>query len=290
MIDFIQIHTFTLIVEKGSMAQAAKELRVSPAAISKQLSRLENSLGVQLITRTTRHIELTDIGAQYFRQCQRILEEVDEAHSLISQLRKTPKGPLKVVSGRHFAMSYIIPYVKEFLLLYPEIDLTLELAERVPSLSLESIDIVIGMSVSQTGDTIQKKIGSTRYCFCAAPKYLQEFGVPLSPQDLLQHRYITHSMRKPDDELVFSNKEQISITPYLRINDAEAMLDLACNGIGIVKLHEYVVIDAIQKGLLVEVLPSYTQEKVPIFVAYPPHRYIPSKVRCFINFIEKKLI
>jgi DNA-binding transcriptional LysR family regulator len=289
MPDLSQIETFVLTCELGSLAAVARKFGISPAAISKQLTRLEQELGLQLLMRSTRRIELTEIGINYCLQCRRILEEVEAASALVSQVKAVPYGILKIVSGRHFAASYIVPHMKEFLLKYPKIELHLELAERVPDLNLEGIDVLIGMSISVTGDAIQKRIGTTVYSFCASPEYLKKFGIPKKPKDLQNHRYITHSMRKPDNELLFSEEQIIPIIPYLYVNDAQTMLNFALHGLGIVKLHHYVVKEYIERGELRELLTSYSNSKVPIYVAYPQRRYISSKTRCFIDFILEKL-
>lgn len=289
MPDLSQIETFVLTSELGSLAAVARRLGITPAAISKQLTRLEEELGLQLLMRSTRRIELTEVGVNYCLQCRRILEEVEAASALVSQVKAIPYGILKVVSGRHFASTYIVPHMREFLSKYPKIELNLELAERVPDLNVEAIDILIGMSVSATGDAIQKRITTTSYSFCASPSYLKQFGTPEKPIDLKNHRYITHSMRKPDNELLFSDKEIITINPYIRVNDSQTMLDFALNGLGIVKLHHYVVKEHLEHGTLQELLTAYNNSEIPIYVAYPQRRYISSKVRCFIDFITERI-
>lgn len=289
MPDLSQMETFVLTSELGSLAAVARKLGISPAAISKQLTRLEEELGLQLLVRSTRRIELTEVGVNYCLQCRRILEEVEAASALISQVKAVPYGILKIVSGRHFATSYIIPHMREFLTKYPKIELNLELAERVPDLNVEAIDVLIGMSISATGDAIQKRIATTSYSFCASPTYLKIFGTPEKPVDLKNHRYITHSMRKPDNELLFRDKEVITINPYIRVNDAQTMLNFALDGLGIVKLHHYVVKEHLERGTLQELLSAYSNSEIPIYVAYPQRRYIPSKTRCFIDFIVEKI-
>lgn len=289
MPDLSQMETFVLTSELGSLAAVARKLGISPAAISKQLTRLEEELGLQLLVRTTRRVELTEVGVNYCLQCRRILEEVEAASALISQVKAVPYGILKIVSGRHFATAHIIPHMSEFLSKYPKIELNLELAERVPDLNVEAIDVLIGMSISATGDAIQKRIATTSYSFCASPNYLKLFGTPEKPVDLKNHRYITHSMRNPDDELLFRDKEVITINPYIRVNDAQTMLNFALDGLGIVKLHHYVVKEHFERGTLQELLSAYSNSEIPIYVAYPQRRYIPSKTRCFIDFIIEKI-
>lgn len=289
MPDLSQMQTFVLTSTLGSLAAVARKLGISPAAISKQLTRLEKELGVQLLVRTTRRIELTEVGINYCLQCERVLEEVEAASALVSQVKVVPSGVLKVVSGRHFAAFYIAPHMREFLSKYPKIELNLELAERIPDLNVEAIDVVIGMSIPPTGDVIQKRIGTTSYSLCASPEYLQQFGIPENPDDLKNHRYITHSMRKPDNELLFRGEKVISVTPYMRVNDAQTMLRFALDGLGIVKLHDYVVREHVKRGALQELLVTYKLPEIPIYVAYPERRYVSSKVRSFIDFITERM-
>lgn len=288
MIDFVRIRMFILVAQLGSLARAARELKISSAAVSKQLSRLEQEIGLQLMIRSTRHITLTEVGVNYFEQCLRIIEEVDEASALVSQLKETPQGSLKVVCGRHFGMFYIVPHLKQFLTEFPKIRINLELAERSPDIVAEGIDVLIGMSISASGNAIQKKIASTRYVFCASPAYLKEHGIPEKPKDLLKHRYITHSMRKPDNELILRN-EVLSLKPYLYVNDVEAMVKLALDDLGIIMLHSYAASEFLQKGTLIEILPNFLENTIPIYVAYPQRRFLPSKVRCFIDFVIGKI-
>lgn len=289
MPDFIQMKTFVLTSDLGSLAAAARALGISPAAVSKKLTKLEEELGIQLLLRSTRRLELTEVGINYCQQCRRILEEVEAAATLVSDIKIVPNGVLKVVSGRHFAASYVVPHMKEFLLRYPRVELNLELAERIPDLNAEAIDVLIGMSISATGDAIQKRIATTFYSLCASPGYLKKFGVPIEPSDLKNHRYIAHSMRKPDNELLFNDKETITVSPYIRVNDAQTMLNFALEGLGIVKLHHYVVKSHLEQGSLQEILTSFSHSDIPIYVAYLQRRFIASKVRCFIDFISEKM-
>lgn len=289
MPDLTQLKTLVMIADLGCLAAVARELKVSSAAISKQLTRLEEELGVQLILRSTRRIEFTDAGLNYCEQCRRILEEVEAAAALISQNKATPSGLLKVFSGRNFGNKYIIPHLKEFLLEFPNIELNLELAERIPDLNLESLDISIGMSISASGEAIQNRIGTTNYVFAAAPTYLKKMGTPKKPKDLMNHRYITHSVRNPDNELTFGGKDNVILTPYLRVNDVDAMLKFAIEGLGIIRVHRYAVGDYLKAGKLKEVLSEYSHEDIPLYVAYPKRRFVPSKTRCFIDFFTEKM-
>lgn len=289
MVSIAQMKALVTVSDKGSFAAAARELGISSAAVSKQLILLEKELGLQLMMRSTRNVEFTEIGNSYCNQCKRILEEINVAATLVDQMKTIPHGHLKVVSGRYFASVYILPYLGEFLSLFPNIQFDLELVERVPNLEEEAIDVAIGMSIPIVGNVVQKRIETTRGCFCASPEYLNKFGTPLVPKDLLHHRHIIHSMRNPPNTMIFSNNETISIAPYICINDSESMVKLAKEGLGIIKTHFPLVQKLLQKNILIELLPSFIEKEVPLYVAFKRTRYVSSKIRSFIDFTLNKV-
>lgn len=289
MSKFEQIHTFIQVAESSSFRAAAQSLKLSSAAVSKQIGLLEDSLKAQLLYRSTRRVELSEVGKIYFEQCKRIMNEVREADALISQTQEDPFGPLRITSARYFGERYIVPYLAEFIDMFPKVVINLELAERIPDLEKENVDVLIGNSIPASGDVIQRVIGKTRYVLAASPGYVKKFGIPKRPLDLLQHRYITHSMRQPDDMLIFKNSESIRVKPLLSLNDTQAMLHCALSGIGIVKLHEYVVHDALAHKKLVEILPLFVEDELSIYLSYQARRYVQPKIRRFIDFILEKM-
>lgn len=214
----------------------------------------------------------------------RLVEEMDE---LAATMRKEPSGTLNLFCSHFFGEHVIVPNLGEFLEVYPKVHINLRLEERIPHLSKEEIDIVIGTSIPGPPEAIQRTISKTRYVFCASPGYLKTFGTPVKPADLIHHRYITHSMRVPDNVLEFGDL-QVHLDPYLRINEGKSMLTCALNGLGIVKLHDYMVKESLQSGQLIEILHAYSQEEYPIFLYYMQNRYLSPKIRHFIDFLLKK--
>lgn len=284
------LKSFVYVVEHESFAKAARKLSTTTSTISKHINKLEEILGLQLLIRTTRKMSLTDPGIRFYEQCKRILEEVDLAEDMMTQMHKAPSGRLNVVCGRYFAKTYLVPHLKEFLEIYPFIYLNLELAERMPDFESEDVDVLLGMSVPiEEGNIIQRRIMSTKYVFTASPAYLQLWGIPKHPRDLGRHRYLTHSMRKPNSLLYFKNEDPVQVRPYLQVNDAETLLQLTLQGLGIMKTHEYVVREAIDNGQLIEVLNSFSEEQIPIFLAYSQRRILSQKIRCFIDFVTERI-
>lgn len=284
-----QLSTFIVVVEENGFTQAGRKLGLTNAAVSKQISKLENQLKTELFRRTTRHIALTESGLILFEHAKKIKADIREMENAFSQLREEPSGHLKVGSSTYFSNCFLIPNLDEFFRLYPEVTIDLLNLERVPDLAKEGIDVNMGHAFVGGPDDIHRKIGSTRYAYLASPEYLRRFGTPKKPADLKKHRYITHMMRMPDNLLSFKNKTEILVEPFMRLNDSRAMIQCCLEGIGIIKLHRYVARDHIDNGRLVEVLEGYDESVQPIYLCYQPHKILPPKIRCFIDFICSKI-
>lgn len=289
MSKFNQIYAFIAVIEANSFAKAARNLNISTAAVSKQINSLEKTLGIELLHRTTRRLELTEAGKLYFDHCKKLLIEIEEAERLISTMRSEPIGILNVVCGRYFADRFIFPYLKNFIQKYPQVELNIELAERIPDILNEKIDLVVGYSLSGPPASIQRKIASTSYVICASPNYLKKFGTPMKPSDLTQHHYLAHSMRKPDNLLSFTDGSQVYVNTVLKINDSKALAQCALEGLGIVKLHDYMVAEYLENGSLVEVLRAFKEPEIPIYLYYQESKHLQPKIKHFVDFIVKNI-
>jgi DNA-binding transcriptional LysR family regulator len=284
-----RLTSFICVIETNSFAAAARKQGVSVAAISRQITALEKELGAQLLQRSTRRLALTEIGRQYYQHCKEALQDLAEAESMIAQTHTEPSGVLHVTSSRYFAKKCLVPHLAEFMKIFPKITIKFELAERMPDLAAEGIDILFGVSTAGAPEWVGRRVATTRYVLCAAPKYLKKHGAPKAPADLTQHRYITHNMRKPANVITFKDNVEIYLEPVLWLNDTRAMLECALQGIGIVKLHEYEVAEAVAKKQLIEILSKYNEGEYPIYLYYQATRYLQPKIRCFIDFYLPKL-
>ena len=282
------IKIFVQVVENNGFSKTANKLGITTPAISKQIAKLEQKLNTQLFTRTTRNVTLTSIGRIYYEHCKQILEAVSESERAISHLHSEPMGKLRITSGRYFAKKYIIPHLLELRILYPNLIIDIEVAERTPDLTHENIDIIFGSDYIDAANLNKKLLTESRYIICGAPNYLKKHGAPNTPSDLNKHFYITHSMRNLNNILHFNNQQQICVEPKLYLNDAESMLYAAINGIGLVSLHEYIVADAIKQGSLVPLLQEYSLDKRKIYIFYKKSLYLEPKIHHFIDFITNK--
>ena len=283
MSKFDQIAAFIAVVEENGFAAAARKQQVSTAAVSRQLARLESQLNTQLIHRTTRKVALTEIGMRYYQAAKKALEDLGEAELEITESLMEATGLLTVTSNRYFAMQHLFPRLSQFMEQNPKLKINIELAERFPDLSQENIDLIFGVSMEGPAELVRKRVADTRYILCCSPEYLEKYGTPCVPSDLYKHRYITHSMRKPDNILVFKNQE-IQLEPVLWLNDSRAMCDCAIAGMGMVNLHDYIVDEALKAGHLVEILTEFQQPIQPVYLYYQQNRYLQPKIRKFVDF------
>jgi DNA-binding transcriptional LysR family regulator len=285
----VQLLTFIEVVNRRSLAAAARALNITPAAVSKQILTLEKELRVQLLTRTTRRLELTPAGITYFEHAKRIIEAFQQAEAALSESTQEPAGLLKVVSGTHFGSLYLVPHLGEFHKRYPKIDLHIEFTQTIPDLEKEKIDAVVGLSVGIPPNWIMRRLYSSRKVLCAAPNYLDKHGTPRKPTDIAKHRIITHTCRKPNNVVTFKNDVNIMVNPILYFNDTDAMRSCALQGVGLVELHDYIVADDLESGALVEVLSNHSkQTKIDVITAYAPTVHLHVKVRRFLDFVIEK--
>lgn len=284
-----RIATFIEIVEENSFAAAARKRGVSTAAVSRQVSRLEADLGVNLLQRTTRRLHLTEIGLQYFQECKKILASLSEAERAISHSQSEARGVLSVLCSRYFALKYLIPHLAAFQSLNPKLQVKFELAERFPDMAREGVDVLFGVSMDGPAELVRRRITTTRYLLCASPGYLKKQGVPQTPADLSKHMYLTHTMRKPDNMLMFKKGKAVFLKPVLWLNDSRALCECAMQGLGIVSLHDYVVADALRSGNLVEILSDFNKGQQPVYLYYQRSRYLQPKIRRFIDFYTAEI-
>lgn len=284
MSKFDRIAAFIAVVEEQGFAAAGRKKALSTAAISRQISMLENELGAQLLKRTTRQISLTEIGEKYYQLCKKTFVELQDAEFAIAESKNEASGLLKIVVNRYFAITHVLPKLPEFTRLNPNLRIHFQLAERFPNLEKEGIDILFGVSVEGSADLIRRRVATTRYVLCASPKYFKKFGTPKIPADLVKHHYITHTMRNPDNVVRFKNEKDVQVNPQLWLNDSFAMRECALLDMGIVNLHDYMVLDALKEKRLIEVLGEYQNPEQNVYLYYQQNRYLQPKIRRFIDF------
>lgn len=281
---FIQLNKF------GSLAATARELNLTPPAVSKRLARLEQRLGVRLLNRTTRSISLTAEGELYLTNARRIQGEIEEMERQVSSSRAEPKGLLRVNAPLGFGRTHISPAISSFAKRYPDVEVQLHLTDRPMNLPDDSIDVAIRFGELPDSRLIARKIAVNRRRLCAAPSYLEAFGHPATPDDLARHNCIV--LRQNDSAFGIwrlsrgKQTESIKIHGNLSTNDGEVALNWALEGHGILMRAEWNVASYLRTGQLVEVLGDYETPPADIYAVYLERLNLSAKVSFFIQHLR----
>ena len=284
------MRAFVRVVEHQSFSAAATILGLTPSAVSKLVSRLEDRLGVQLLHRTTRRLALTSEGEVYLARARHILSDIDEAEAEVARSRGSPRGRLHVNTSIAFAVHQLAPALPEFLTRYPDVHVDLSITDRVVDLVEEHADVTIRNGRVSDMALAARKIADFERVICAAPSYLSRHGMPNTPADLANHVCIvmkTTSSRWPfriRDEI-----DRVEITPRVTTDNGEAALRLALDGAGIVRLSVMMLGGPVSRGLLVPLLTdSHYAEPLPVSALYLAGRHRLPKVRVFLDFLIER--
>ncbi len=282
-----QMRLYTRVVETGSFSAVARELGTIQPTISKQLTALEDHLGVRLLNRTTRQLSPTEAGRKYYERCKRILDEISDLESSLSDLQNRPTGMLRVHAAVAFGQLYMLPVMFKFRRLYPGLAIDLMLSDRYVDLIQEGVDVAIRFGELRDSQLVARRIGgSTRVCV-ASPAYLRARGTPKSPGELFSHNCITYNY-------LFSNEWEfetangpstVRVGGDFRANSALTIRAAALEGIGIAHMPTMFVQEDIDRGRLVRVLEDYGPPAVDVHAIYPSARFLSSKVRLFLDFV-----
>jgi DNA-binding transcriptional LysR family regulator len=293
MIDHAgEMAAFVRVVEANGFSAAAGGLGLSPSAVSKLVTRLETRLGVRLLQRTTRALHLTADGEAFYAAARRIVAEIETLENEIAGQSGTPHGPLKVTTSLAFSTHQLAPIVGEFLERYPAVQLELLPTDRVVDVIDERIDVAIRIGKLADTSFMARKIGEDVRLICAAPSYLARRRTPQRPEDLARHDCIVNRDRPELNRWPFridGNIRLIEVGGRLAVNEGEAQMRLALQGLGIVCLTRLTLAAAIRRGELVPLLGDfYAEEPVPIHAVYPHRRHLAAKVTAFVNFLIEK--
>ena len=283
---------FVRAVELGGFSLAAREFGLTPSAISKLVTRLEDRLGVRLLNRTTRRLALTPEGEAYFHRSQRILADIAEAENEVARFRAQPKGVLRVNTGTAFGLHQLAPALPEFLSRHPEVKVELTLTDRVVDLIEEGADLGIRLGALVDSSLIARKICELERVVCASPAYLKKHGTPRKPADLLKHNCLSIAYAPSLQRWPFAANDgvqHVEVTGNASANSAEALLQLALVGLGIIRLSEVIVGEAVREGKLVPLLQDvHHSEPLPLHAVYPQGRHRSPKVAAMVEFLVER--
>lgn len=283
---------FARVATLGSFSAAARELELTPSAVSKLISRLEDRLAVRLFQRTTRSLSLTDEGATFLESCHSILLDIEQAEAEVAALQSNVTGTLNVTAISAFARTQLCKLMPEFMSLYPDLRVELSLTERQVDLINERVDLAILISEEVVDQSlISRKLATNKRVICASPAYLEKFGVPQTPEDLLKHNCLTHSSIHDFNDWGFhagNDIKVLSISGNFKTNSASALHEAVKAGIGIARLATFVTQPSLDSGELVPLLTEHTHDTSNILAVYPHRRHLSTRVRAFIDFLIGK--
>jgi DNA-binding transcriptional LysR family regulator len=293
MARFEDIQAFMRVVEAGSISAAAERLGIAKSAVSRRLSDLEKHLGVQLLRRTTRRLNLTDTGRSFYDRCQRILADLEEAEAAVSQAHGLLQGRLRVAAPLSFGVRHLGPAIAEFMQRHPQVRFDLDFNDRQVDLLAEDIDVAIRITRQlEDSSQIARRLWTSRVLLCASREYLRGHGTPITPADLVTHQGLLYS-NAPDPALwtlqgADGREYSVRVQEQLRSNNGDFLRQAAVAGAGLLLSPSFIVHESLRRGELVIVLPDYRHEELHAYALYPQTRHLSQRVRAFVDFLVER--
>lgn len=280
---------FVKVAETESFAASARELHMSPPAVTRAVAALEDVIGARLFVRTTRSVKLTESGKRYLDDCKRILADIVEAEAAAAGSYAAPSGTLTITASVLFGQMYVLPIVHEFLKRYPKVNGRLLFLDRPVNLVDEGIDVAIRIGRLQDSGFSAIQVGTVRRVVCGSPDYFQEHGIPETPADLKNHRIAASTGAWVSPEWRFANDQRVTIHNWLQSNSNEAAIATAVAGLALTRVLHYQVAPALREDKLRIVLAEHEDPPLPIHVLYTEGRQAPAKVRAFVDLAVSML-
>ncbi len=293
MPDISDMAVFVKIVECSSLTRAGRELRMTPGAVTKRLNKLEARLGVRLLNRTTRQVSTTEAGSHYYDKALAILGEINWLENSLSTLSNNPRGLLKITAPGLFGRIQLCPLVLEFRDRFPEIQVHLQLTDRIVDLIGEGFDLAIRNSRLTDSNLVARKLAADRRVVCGAPSYFEKFGRPAKPADLLDHECLL--LRFPGSKQYrwhFREDGQntsLLVKGSIDSNSTEVLHEWTLSGAGMSMRSTAEISDDLRAGRLEAALTQFIPDDRAFNLVYPKREMLPQKVRVFIDFLFNRI-
>jgi DNA-binding transcriptional LysR family regulator len=285
------IRTFTRVVQHGSFAAAARDLRLSRSAVSKYVIGLEQELGAQLLVRTTRSASPTENGQAYYERCTAILADLEEADRAVARLQSEPRGLLRVNAPMSFGTLHLGRAVADFMEKYPALQIQLVLSDQQIDPVQEGFDVTLRIADLPSSSLIARKIAPASRVVCAAPSYLARRGIPRHPDGLREHDCLAYGYLATGNQWKLTGPDGdhwIHIPWTLCSNNGEVLRDAVVKGRGIALLPTFIVGADLQEGSLRSILTDHAAPEISVYAIYPQTRHLSVKVRMFIDFLIER--
>lgn len=281
--------TFLAVVKEGSFSKAAEKLDMSPQLVSKYVSALEDNLHTRLLHRTTRKVSTTEAGDNYYLRCQQVIEDIEEMENSLTNISQHVSGVLTVSAPMSFGAKHLPKLLVDFQAQYPEVKLELKLTDVKIDIVEEGVDVALRIGKLKSSSLIAKKVAPINIAIVASPDYLQRRGIPQSPQDLQNHIYLKYTYA--DTSLLFSrfdkNLMDLKLSSHIRANNGDLLVNAAIYGGGIAIQPTFIAGEALADGSLIRILKDYEPESIGLYMVYANRKFLPSKVRSFVDFVSK---
>ncbi len=282
------------VVQAGSFRAAAMQLGMPKTSVSRKVVELEEHLGVQLLRRTTRTLALTDAGAAFVEQAEGAIAHFEAAEQAVSAQQRDPCGRLRVTATVTVGQVLLAPLLAEFLQAYPAVQVTLHLTDRQVDLVTERIDVAFRIGELADSSLVAQRVGTSRLRLFASPRYLRMHGTPCTPADLAAHNCLLFTKTGAAVRTTWplgkaKRVREVSVAGRLVADDWAVLREAAVRGLGIARLPEIHVREAVRKGALISILDEYTLSEVPMHLVYFGGRHLPPRTRAFIEFIRPRL-
>lgn len=282
------------VVERGSFAKAAETRNIDRSVISKQISRLEDDLGVRLLNRTTRSFSLTAAGAEMVKKASELRQLLGETVRLAENYHQEPRGVLKITSSTIIGRRYLQPVINDFQKRFPQVEIELRLDDKLVDLVSEGFDLAFRVGEPKDSSLIARKIARNRLLILAAPEFIQTYGLPTKIEDLIDlpaASYSSTSLRVEGIRYVdqYGLPQEQKIKSVFRANDAEVLLDKTLSGTTYVLAPAFIIGDEIKQGRLVPLLTDIKLQEYSAMYAVYPHRDLPVRTRLFFDAIREHL-
>jgi DNA-binding transcriptional LysR family regulator len=286
---FAELQAFVAVVETGSFTAAAERLDAAKSAVSRRVSALEDRLGVQLIRRTTRTLNLTDTGQSFYEHSARILDDLDEAEAAVLQEHGELRGTLRVALPLSFAVRHMSEPVAEFRRIHPRVNFEFDLNDRRVDLLQEGMDLALRIGHLRDSTLIARRLFDVRAVVCASPAYLQKHGTPEKPDDLAEHECLVYSNISDPGRWKYEDaggaRRHVDVNVAMSASSGDFLREVAVQGLGVALQPTFIAGERIRSGELVALLLDYTWPVAPAYAVYPPTRHLSYRVRAFIDFL-----
>ena len=290
------VSEFVYVAEYESFTRAAKELGISTAQVSRQISALEKRLNIKLLYRTTRKVSLTEEGRVFYQHCRSVLDGLDAAEQAVSNLQSKPQGMIKLTAPVTYGEQQLLPLVNDFMMQYSDIEVTAFLSNQKIDLIDGGYDLAIRIGKLSDSTMIAKKLSHRTNFVCAAPSYLDKYGIPHALSELNQHncllgtRNYWHFIDTNPSASAYSDKERnLRVSGSIQYNSGHSLVDAALKGLGIVQLPDYYVQKYLESGDLISLLDNYREPEESIWAIYPHNRQLSPKIRLLVDYLAEHL-